>query len=117
MRGLAHRFHTAGEDHGCFAKLDQLSRGNNRLDAGTAQAIHRQGRNFNRKSRAKPDVASAVESIAACLKSISEYAVTEVGGVEFRLVHCSLRGKCTQFQSCEILESATVFAHWRALTC
>src|SRR5689334_15430416 len=96
MRRLAHGFHTAGENHGCLAKLDQLSRGNNRLDSGTAQTIDRQRRNFYRKSRAKSDVASAVESIATGLKGIPKYAVIEVAGIELRLMNRRFRGERSQ---------------------
>ena len=116
MRRLAHRFHPAGKHDRRLAKLDQLRSGNDGLNAGAAQSIYGQRRNFDRQSGLEGDVPRAVQRVAARLKRIAEDGVIEFAGLQFRIARWPPSAAIAPSSIARaVAQRAAIFAHRRAL--
>jgi hypothetical protein len=116
VRRLAHALHAAAEDDVRFAELDHLAAARRRLDAGAAQAIHRQRRHLDRHARLQADVARAVDGVGTGLQHVAEHDVIDVLRLDPGPLHRRPRRDRSELQRRKVLQLACVLRHGGART-
>ena len=81
MGRLAHALHATGEDDIGLAEQDQLAAADSGLDAGAAQPVDGQGRNFDRQAGFQSNVPCAVDRVGAGLEHVPEDDVIDRFGL------------------------------------
>ena len=113
VRRLAHVLRAAGKNDIGFAKLNHLPAANRRLDAGTAEPIHGQGRHLDRDARLQPDVARAEHRIGARLQHVAEDDVIDLRRRDSRARNRRARRQRAKIERRDVFELAGVFGHRR----
>ena len=106
VRSLAHVLHAAGEHRGRFTQLQELRARHDRLQAGTAQAIHGQSRHMLRHTSLQTHMARAVQRIDRGLQRVAHDHMIDGFRGHFRTLQSSLRSNRGQLHGGEVLELA-----------
>ena len=110
VRRLAHALGPAGQDDVRFTELDHLAAADGRLNARSAQAVHRQGRHLDRHAGLEPDVTRAVDGVGARLQHVAEDDVIDHARARRRVRSIAARAAIAPRSSAEKSFSLPVYS-------
>ena len=114
VRRLRHVLHAAGEHRLRFAQLDLLGGADDRLDAGAAEAVQREGRNLFGHAGLESDVTRSVDGVARGLQGVADDDVIHFLRRDAAARECFLGGDDAEVDGRDVAERAVIFGHRRA---
>ena len=113
IRGVGHRFHTAGDDDGTVFRLDRLCRECDCFESGATNLVDGHGTHFRRQSAENCGLTRGILSQPG-RDHVAHDAFVHLLGIEFGALHCLAHHDGTQLGGAQIGQASLKFSHRRA---